>query len=95
MATSKIGHTLAKGLGIKLNYRNPQGTDAISRGESLYSVSSADSFLEEEPTTWEWIQSVTPSGPGMLRWAYNLFPFTHWIGHYNLQWLYGDLVAGK
>ncbi|KAI4096979.1 MAG: hypothetical protein L6R37_006893 [Teloschistes peruensis] len=94
MATSKIGHTLAKGLGIKLNYRNPQGTDAISRGESLYSVSSADSFLEEEPTTWEWIQSVTPSGPGMLRWAYNLFPFTHWIGHYNLQWLYGDLVAG-
>ncbi|KAL9589379.1 MAG: hypothetical protein Q9203_001816 [Teloschistes exilis] len=94
MATSKIGHTLAKGLGIKLNYRNPQGTDALSRGESLYSVSSADSFLEEEPTTWEWIQSITPSGPGMLRWAYNLFPFTHWIGHYNLQWLYGDLVAG-
>lgn len=96
MATSKTGATLAKILGIKLDYRNPQGgADPLSRGESLNSVSSADSFLEDEPTTWEWIKSITPNGQGLLRWAYHLFPFTHWIGHYNLQWLYGDLVAGK
>ncbi|KAL8694889.1 MAG: hypothetical protein Q9218_000553 [Villophora microphyllina] len=95
MATTRIGYTLAKVLGIKLNYRNPQGTDDLSRGESVYSVSSADNFLEKEPTSWEWIKSITPNGQGLLRWAYHLFPFTHWIGRYNPQWLYGDLVAGS
>ncbi|KAL8953699.1 MAG: hypothetical protein Q9222_000444 [Ikaeria aurantiellina] len=91
---TNVGHGLAKVLGIKLHYRNPQGLDDLSRGESVYSVSSADTFIEREPSSWEWIQQITPNGPGLLRWAYNLFPFVHWIGRYNLQWLYGDLVAG-
>ncbi|KAL8896615.1 MAG: hypothetical protein Q9192_002991 [Flavoplaca navasiana] len=91
---TKVGHGLAKVLGIKLHYRNPQGLDDVSRGESVYSVSSADTYVEQEPSTWEWIRSVTPTGRGLLHWAYHLFPFVHWIGRYNLQWLYGDLVAG-
>ncbi|KAL8738435.1 MAG: hypothetical protein Q9181_000749 [Wetmoreana brouardii] len=94
MAATKIGHTLAKVLGIKLNYRNPQGIDDTTRGESVYSVSSADSFVEQEPTSWEWIQSIVPNGRRIAHWAYSLFPFIHWIGRYNAQWLYGDLVAG-
>ncbi|KAL8903320.1 MAG: hypothetical protein Q9207_004008 [Kuettlingeria erythrocarpa] len=92
--SSKIGHGLAKALGIKLQYRNPQGADDISRGESVFSVSSADSFVEKEPTSWEWIRAVTPTGHDLARWAYHLFPFTHWIDRYNAQWLAGDLVAG-
>ena len=92
---TQIGHGLAKVLGIKLHYRNPQNLDTPTQGESVYSVSSADSFVEHEPTSWEWIQSVVPNGGGILRWAYNLFPFTHWIDRYNVQWLYGDLVAGS
>lgn len=92
---TKVGHGLAKVLGIKLQYRDPQGLDDISRGESVYSVSSADTFVEQEPTTWEWITSIIPTGRGILHWAYHLFPFVHWIGRYNLQWLSGDLVAGK
>ena len=92
MAT-KLGHNLAKVLGIKIPYRNPTG-NSITRGESVYSVSSADTYVEEEPTAVEWIREVTPTGQGILHWAYNLFPFTHWIGRYNLQWLAGDLVAG-
>ncbi|KAL8846157.1 MAG: hypothetical protein Q9221_008737 [Calogaya cf. arnoldii] len=91
---TRVGHGLAKVLGIKLHYRNPQGLDDISRGESVYSVSSADTYVEQEPSTAEWIRSVIPTGQGMLHWAYNLFPFVHWIGRYNLQWLSGDLVAG-
>ncbi|KAL8927624.1 MAG: hypothetical protein Q9172_001253 [Xanthocarpia lactea] len=91
---TKVGHGLAKVLGIKLHYRNPQGLDDVSRGESVYSVSSADSYVEQEPSTWEWIRSVIPSGRGLVHWAYHLFPFVHWIGRYNVQWLYGDLVAG-
>ncbi|KAL8717172.1 MAG: hypothetical protein Q9225_005563 [Loekoesia sp. 1 TL-2023] len=91
---TNIGHGLAKVLRIKLDYRNPQGLDDTTRGESVYSVSSADSFVEREPTSWEWIQHVTPKGRDILRWGYSLFPFTHWIGRYNATWLAGDLIAG-
>ena len=93
MATT-IGHGLAKVLGIKLNYRNPAGTDGVTRGESAFSVSTADTYVEREPTPLEWLDHVTPGPRDIARWAYHLFPFTHWITRYNVQWLYGDLVAG-
>ena len=92
---TKIGHGLAKVLGIKLQYRNPTGQEVLARGESVYSVSSADTFVEEEPTSLEWISSVAPTPRTFTNWLYHLFPFTHWIGRYNLQWLIGDLIAGK
>lgn len=93
---TKIGHGLAKVLNIKLNYRHELGTnnDKITRGESVFSVSSADTFVEEEPTVVEWFKDVTPSGRDVMRYTRNLFPFTHWIGRYNLSWFAGDLVAG-
>ncbi|KAL8653080.1 MAG: hypothetical protein Q9210_002308 [Variospora velana] len=92
--STRLGHGLARFLGIRLNYRTPQGADDLSRGESVYSVSSADTFVEREPTSWEYIQAITPNGRDIARWAYNLFPFTHWITRYNAQWLAGDLIAG-
>ncbi|KAK5150987.1 hypothetical protein LTR04_006688 [Oleoguttula sp. CCFEE 6159] len=97
MATTadKVGRGLAKALGIKLDYRNETGSEKkISRGESVFSVSSADTYLEEEPTAAEWIRDITPSGRDVLRYVSNLFPFTHWLGRYNAQWFVGDLVAG-
>ena len=93
--STKVGHGLAKVLGIKLHYRNPTGGEDLTRGESVFSVSSADAFIENEPTAAEWLSEITPSGQGMLRWAHDLFPFTHWIGRYNAQWFFGDLVAGQ
>ena len=94
MAT-KIGHGLAKVLGIKLQYRNPTGQGDLTRGESVFSVSTADTFVEEEPTTREWLRDVLPTPRTFKNWAYHLFPFTHWIGRYNTSWLIGDLVAGQ
>lgn len=91
---TKIGHGLAKVLGIKLDYRNERATDKITRGESVFSVSSADTFVEEEPTVAEWVQDQTPSLHDLAQYAQNLFPFTRWIGRYNLTWFTGDLVAG-
>jgi sodium-independent sulfate anion transporter 11 len=93
MSSAKIGRGLAKVLGIKLDDPtvNP---DKITRGESVFSVSSADTYVEEEPTVAEWVASITPSGHDVVHYLYNLFPFTHWITRYNVQWLYGDLVAG-
>ncbi|KAL6715840.1 hypothetical protein ACLMJK_006801 [Lecanora helva] len=91
---ANIGHGLAMVLGIKLQYRNPTGEDATTRGESAYSVSTADTYVEGEPTSLEWISSVAPTGQTFVRWIHGLFPFIHWIGRYNATWLVGDLVAG-
>jgi sodium-independent sulfate anion transporter 11 len=93
MSSAKIGRGLAKVLGIKLD--DPKvNPDKTTRGESVFSVSSADTYVEEEPTVGEWVASITPTGRDFVQYLYHLFPFTHWITRYNLQWLYGDLVAG-
>jgi sodium-independent sulfate anion transporter 11 len=90
-----IGHGLAKVLGIKLDENDKKTDDPITRGESVFSVNSADTYVEQEPTVWDWFAEYTPTLRDMGRYVYNLFPFIHWIGRYNLQWLYGDLVAGE
>ena len=94
-AATKIGHGLAKVLGIKLQYRDPKAQEQLSRGESVFSTSTADTFVEQEPTTTEWLREVLPTPRIMVNWAYNLFPFVHWIDRYNVNWLVGDLVAGQ
>ncbi|TVY22278.1 Sulfate permease [Lachnellula hyalina] len=95
MAASKIGRGLAKALGIKLEYRDElQLNEEIRRGESVFSSQTADTYVEEEPRSAEWIADVLPNGHDLVTYTRSLFPFTHWIGRYNLQWLAGDLVAG-
>ncbi|KAJ5893353.1 hypothetical protein N7495_005044 [Penicillium taxi] len=94
---TQVGHGLAKGLGIKIAYRDPLGAnDPVTRGESAFSQGTTDtySYFEPEPTSVEWIREIIPSGQQLWRYFISLFPFLSWIGHYNLQWLYGDLVAG-
>lgn len=92
--SSAIGRGLAKVLGIKPDANRPRG-DETAAGESVYSVSTADTYVEREPTAGEWVRHALPTGPGMLKWLASLFPFAHWITRYNAQWLYGDLVAGE
>lgn len=91
---TKVGHGLATALGIKLNYRNELDED-IARGESVFSIQTADSYVEQEPTAAEWVVDTLPSGADLLSYTRSLFPFLSWIGFYNLQWLIGDLVAGE
>jgi solute carrier family 26 (sodium-independent sulfate anion transporter), member 11 len=91
--STKVGHGLAKVLGIKLE--NEVRQDKVTRGESVFSVASADEYIENDPNVVDWIREQTPSGRDVLHYVKSLFPFLHWITRYNLQWLYGDLVAGK
>jgi sodium-independent sulfate anion transporter 11 len=93
--STKVGHALAKGLAIKLDYRDELNKDEIRRGESVFSSQTADTYVEEEPRSIEWIQDTLPTGHDLIRYCRSIFPFTHWILSYNLQWLAGDLVAGK
>ena len=92
--STKIGHALAKGLGIKLDYRNPTSAPGVSRGESTYSVPSTDTYYEEEPSSIDWLKSIIPTGRDLVNWFISLFPFLKWIHRYNVQWLTGDLIAG-
>ena len=80
----KIGHVLARALRIDL-------------GSESYSVTGdgRHAYVEPDPTTGEWIKSHTPTTKQVGRYFYNIFPFIHWIGYYNLQWFIGDLIAGK
>lgn len=95
---SKAGNAIAKGLGIKVAYRDPLGAtaDPVTRGESAFSVGTVDtySYNEPEPTSIEWIRETAPTGRQLINYLISLFPFLNWIGRYNLQWLFGDLVAG-
>lgn len=99
-ANTNIGHSLAKVLGIKLAYRDPLGAtgagETVTRGESAFSMGTVDtySYNEPEPTSIDWVREVTPSGAQIARYFLHLFPFLTWITNYNLQWLFGDLVAG-
>lgn len=96
-AATKTGHFLAKILGIDLHDFHRLATDeVVTRGESINSMDSGETFVEEPPTTAEWIKStVLPTGDGMLRYTKSLFPFISWIFSYNPSWLVGDLVAGE
>ncbi|KAL1970567.1 hypothetical protein VTN77DRAFT_4211 [Rasamsonia byssochlamydoides] len=93
---AKIGHALAKGLGIKLAYRDPLGSsgDPVTRGESTFSSGTAETYIEEEPTTAEFIREHIPTAREVGHYFYNLFPFLRWITRYNWQWFIGDLIAG-
>jgi sodium-independent sulfate anion transporter 11 len=91
---TNVGHGLAKVLGIKL--QKPESyQDDVTRGESVLSVATTETFVEEPPTTAEWLREVVPTGRDVREYIWSLFPFLHWIGFYNPQWLIGDLVAGK
>ncbi|GAP85966.1 putative sulfate permease [Rosellinia necatrix] len=90
-SSTQIGHGLAKVLGIKLD--KPE-TERVTRGESVFSIQTADSFFEEQPTVKEALNSIIPTRRGILNYISSLFPFLSWIGFYNLQWFIGDLVAG-
>ncbi|KAL5612276.1 hypothetical protein BROUX41_000184 [Berkeleyomyces rouxiae] len=91
--SAQAGRMLAKVLGIKLD---DSANDNVTRGESVFSIATAetDTFVEEEPTTAEWLREQVPSGKGISGYLISLFPFLSWAPYYNLTWFVGDLVAG-
>ena len=91
--STKVGHGLAKALCIPINEHQAK-QEAVTRGESAYSASTGDTYVEEEPHSIDWVLSLIPSGRQVVQYFIDLFPFLQWITKYNLQWLIGDLVAG-
>ncbi|KAF4455098.1 SulP family sulfate permease [Fusarium austroafricanum] len=92
--TTRLGRGLANVLGIKLEDHKRDIQAEVTRGDSILSVQRNSSFYETEPTSAEWLKEQVPSKEEVLAYGASLFPFSSWVGHYNLQWLAGDLVAG-
>lgn len=92
--TSKAGHFAAKALGIKFRPKDPYDSYPDLEGPGG-SINSADTFIEEPPHVGEFFLGFIPTGEQVYKYFLSLFPFLSWIGYYNLQWLIGDLVAGK
>ncbi|KAJ4310601.1 hypothetical protein N0V94_008358 [Neodidymelliopsis sp. IMI 364377] len=88
---ASAGRGVAKVLGINVDYRRE--ADPLENSGAL-SVSSVDTYVEREPTASEYLSKFTPSFSAFKRYLRSLFPFLDWIFHYNLTWLFGDVVAG-
>ncbi|KMU75508.1 sulfate permease 2 [Coccidioides immitis RMSCC 3703] len=91
MATNRAGRFLAGILGINVDYRQEPEDTFRSAAKS---ISSVDTFVENEPTVAEWVSDRRPSVNDTKRYIKSLFPFSSWIFHYNLQWMLGDIIAG-
>ena len=91
---TKLGDVLFRSLGITRAHKNESKEEKLTRGESVFSVASADDYVENEPTVLEWLKDVSPSKSDIVEYVKSLFPFLSWIFHYNMTWFIGDLVAG-
>ncbi|KAA8895108.1 sulfate transporter family-domain-containing protein [Sphaerosporella brunnea] len=91
---TRVGHGLAKVLGIELQKDTPY-EQRVTRGESVYSLNNApDAYIEAEPTVLEYFSQLKPTSQEMKEYVLGFFPFLTWIGRYNLRWFSGDLTAG-
>ena len=70
------------------------GHEGVTRGESVFSIDSADSYVEHEPTIFDWFREVTPTRAGVRQYFTDLLPFIQWMPFYNWTWATGDLIAG-
>lgn len=92
MSASKFGRTLAKAVGIDVDYRKEPRESMRTAAESIRSL---EHFDEDEPSAKEWVRNHSPTVKGTVDYFNSLFPFWNWIFHYNTQWLMGDIIAGK
>lgn len=91
--TSGVGHKVARLLGIQLQPKDPY--HHVNDPRETAHFNTDQTFVEESPRVDDFFLKLVPSGPQVWRYLVSLFPFLSWIGYYNLQWLAGDLVAGK
>ncbi len=93
--SDKVGYALAKGLRINAHYRKDATENHLTRGESIPPSSGVETYIEKEPTAADWFREIAPTGQTVKHYFKDLFPFLAWITRYNLQWLTGDVIAGK
>lgn len=88
-----VGNGMARLLGIDVDGSDSATTPESQRDEPLLTQTS-EPFIEGQPTAAEWMREQVPSGEELSKYATSLLPCLSWVGHYNLQWLASDIVAG-
>lgn len=91
--STKVGHFLARILGIQLQEPQNLLIEDFHRGSTQFAVDE-NTFTEDVPTTAEFLESLVPSRDNALAYFKSLFPCINWLPAYNLHWLAGDVVSG-
>lgn len=84
---------MAKHFGIDADAATRQIPEDLN-SRAANAISPHDAFFEEEVTVNEWFREHMPSRHDIIPYCISFFPFTQWIGRYNLRWLTGDIIAG-
>ena len=90
---TQVGHFLAKVLGIKLETSPNFLIEDVHGDETGFSADES-TFIEDTPTTAEFLRNLVPTGGDCFAYLKSLFPCISWLPSYNLHWLAGDAVAG-
>ncbi|KAI5927540.1 sulfate permease [Camillea tinctor] len=93
MVLRKVGLKLARCLGIDIEaHERRVPHDLVKRAtDAIYPY---EALLDEVPTVKEWALECLPSKYDIIPYLTSFFPFTKWIGRYNLRWFTGDVIAG-
>ncbi|KAI1495833.1 sulfate permease [Biscogniauxia marginata] len=93
MVLQRIALGLAKCLGIDVDaHKSRVPTDLVKR--TTDAIHPLEPFTEETPTVKEWAVEHLPCRLDIVPYLTSFFPFTKWIGRYNLRWFTGDVIAG-
>src|SRR5436305_5452978 len=76
-------------------YRASADPSRTKGGESIFSVTSADGYVEQEPTVADWFRDIAPGRTDIINYVTSLFPAAGWLPRYNLRWFVGDVIAGE
>ncbi|RCI08841.1 hypothetical protein L249_4631 [Ophiocordyceps polyrhachis-furcata BCC 54312] len=68
------------------------GLTAARRGDHV--LVNAHVYVDGDPSVGDFVAELVPSARDLAHYFTGLFPFVHWIGKYNLAWLFGDVIAG-
>ncbi|KAK5630311.1 hypothetical protein RRF57_006026 [Xylaria bambusicola] len=92
---AKVGRGFAKAVGIDVDQRyKAEPSVLLDSATANLQSRSIDPYYESEPTVKEYLLEHRPTLTGVIRYVRSLFPFLDWIFHYNITWLFGDLIAG-
>ncbi|KAF3055774.1 Sulfate permease 2 [Daldinia childiae] len=80
-------------LGVKGNADAHLTPDSLIQrsNEAIYPF---EPFIEQIPTTKEWVLEQFSNQVNPISYLRSLFPFIGWVRRYNTRWLIADLIAG-
>ncbi|KAI2769455.1 sulfate permease [Daldinia loculata] len=93
VSLGKSFSAIVKVLGVKGNADAHLPPDSLIQ-RSSEAISPFEPFIEQIPTTKEWILEQFSNQINPISYLQSLFPFIGWVRRYNTRWLIADFIAG-